>query len=123
MKCYENEYLYILKEESSIPWVKIFTQKPYKELSDCDEKTREILFKVMLIVETTMRSYYKPTKINIALFGNYVPHVHVHIMARFEQDSHFPESMWGLKQRDATLCLPNFETFLTHLRENLDTSL
>ena len=123
MKLYENEYLYILKEESSIPWVKIFTQKPYKELSDCDEKTREMLFKVMLIVEITMRSYYNPTKINIALFGNYVPHVHAHIMARFEQDSHFPESMWGLKQRDATLCLPNFETFVTHLRENLDTSL
>ena len=123
MKCYENEYLYILKEEATIPWVKIFTQKPYKELSDCDEVTREMLFKVMLIVEITMRSYYNPTKINIALFGNYVPHVHVHIMARFEQDSHFPESMWGLKQRDATLCLPNFETFVTHLRENLDTSL
>lgn len=123
MKLYENEYLYILKEESSIPWVKIFTQKPYKELSDCDEKTREMLFKVMLIVEITMRSYYNPTKINIALFGNYVPHVHVHIMARFEQDSHFPESMWGLKQRDAMLCLPDFETFVTHLRENLDTSL
>ena len=123
MKLYENEYLYILKEESSIPWVKIFTQKPYKELSDCDEVTRDMLLKTMLIVETTMRTYYNPTKINIALFGNYLPHVHVHVMARFEQDTHFPESMWGVKQRESELCLPDFETFITHLKENLATSL
>lgn len=123
MKCYENQYLYILKEESTIPWVKIFTQKPYKELSDCDDATREMLLKTMLIVEKTMLSYYHPTKINIALFGNYVPHVHIHVMARFEQDSHYPESMWGVKQRETELCLPNFETFVTHLRENLAKSL
>lgn len=123
MKCYENEYLYIQKEEATIPWVKIFTQHPYKELSDCDEKTRDLLLKTMLIVEKTMLSYYRPTKINIALFGNYVPHVHIHVMARFEEDSHYPESMWGIKQRESHLCLPDFETFTTLLRENLAVSL
>lgn len=119
-KLYENSYFYILKEASNIPWVKIFTQKPYKELSDCDELTRENIFKAMLVVEECMRAYYNPTKINIALFGNYVPHVHIHVMARFEQDSHFPESMWGIKQRESLLSLPDFTLFVKLLREKLD---
>ena len=123
MKCYENEHLYILKEEASIPWVKIFSRTPYKELSDCDELTRDMLLKTMLIVEKTMLAYYAPTKVNIALFGNYLPHVHIHVMARFENDSHFPESMWGIKQREASLCLPDFENFVTLLRQTLESSL
>ncbi len=118
-KLYENDSFYILRETSIIPWVKIFTQKPYKELSDCDETTQKAILKAMLIVEQTMRLYYNPKKINIAMFGNYVPHLHIHVMARFEDDSHFPESMWGIKQRDATLVLPSFDTFVTILQDKL----
>lgn len=118
-KLYANEYLYIEKENATIPWVKIFSQTPYKELSDCDEATREALLKTMLIVEETMKAYYTPTKINIAMFGNYVPHVHIHVMARFEADSHFPESMWGIKQRESTLNLPSFDEFVTILLKKL----
>ncbi len=118
-KLYENDYFYILKEESTIPWVKIFTTKPYKELSDCDEQTREAILKAMVIVEQEMLAYYQPEKINIALFGNYVPHVHIHVMARFKEDSHFPESMWGIKQREASLSLPDFGIFVTSLHKKL----
>ncbi len=117
---YENPYVYILKEEASIPWVKIFTKTPYKELSQCDEATREAILRAMLIVEKTMLAFYNPDKINIALFGNYVPHVHIHVMARYKEDSHFPESMWGVKQREGNIKLPNFEAFVGLLCENLD---
>jgi hypothetical protein len=36
-------------------------------------------------------SYFNADKINIASFGNLLPQVHWHIMARFETDSYFPE--------------------------------
>ena len=117
---YENPYVYILKEEASIPWVKIFTKTPYRELSQCDEATREAILRAMLIVEKTMLAFYNPDKINIALFGNYVPHVHIHVMARYKEDSHFPESMWGVKQREGSVKLPSFEAFVDLLCENLD---
>jgi len=118
-KLYENQYFYIEKENATIPWVKIFAQHPYKELSDCDSATQAAILKAMLIVEETMREYYNPKKINIAMFGNYVPHLHVHVMARFEEDSHFPESMWGVKQRETNLHLPKFEDFVTILQGKL----
>ena len=64
-----------------------------------------------------MIEYYNPDKINIASFGNYVPHVHFHIMARFKEDSFFPEPMWGKKQREANLDLPSFEIFIDELKK------
>lgn len=115
MKIYENELLYIEVEESEIPWLKIFTCKPYKELSDCDIKTRTAVLDAMLLIEKEMIKYYNPKKINIAMFGNYLPRLHCHIMARFEEDSYFPEPMWGKKQREANLNLPPFETFIENL--------
>ena len=118
-KLYENDSFYIERENALIPCVKIFTQKPYKELSDCDPVTQAALLKAMLIVEETMRFYYNPKKINIAMFGNYVPHLHIHIMARFVEDSHFPETMWGLKQRESHLNLPSFDNFVTILQDKL----
>ncbi|WP_442764548.1 HIT family protein [Sulfurospirillum cavolei] len=116
---YENDFFYLQRENASIPWVKIFSRHPYKELSDCDEKTRSVLLDAMLVVEKTMLDFYAPDKINIAMFGNYVPHLHIHVMARFQNDTHFPESMWGTQQREAQLSLPSFEAFVTVLRENL----
>ena len=66
-----------------------------------------------------MRKFYNPDKINIASFANYVPRVHFHIQARFKNDSFFPESMWGKKQRNADLNLPNFNEFCEILNANL----
>lgn len=119
MRIFENELIFIEKEKSEIPWVKIFTCKKIKELSQCDKATKLMLFEALDIVERTMLEFYKPKKINIALFGNYLPHLHIHVMARFEQDSYFPESMWGKKQREASLDLPLFELFASKLQKQL----
>ncbi|MDO5046124.1 HIT family protein [Campylobacter sp.] len=116
---YKDEFIFIEQEKSEIPWIKIFTNKPYVELSDCDEDTRNRLFKALLMAEKTMIEFYKPKKINIASFANYVARVHFHIMARFETDSFFPECMWGKKQREGRLNLPDFDEFCKILVKRL----
>ncbi len=115
MRIYEDKLIFIEVETSQIPWLKIFPIKKYKELSDCDEKTRKKLLDTMLLIESQMIKYYNPKKINIAMFGNYLPHLHIHVMARFEEDSYFPEPMWGKKQRESNLNLPSFKVFIDKL--------
>lgn len=105
---YENEFIKILIEPSEIPWLKIFTQKAYKEFSQCDMRSRLEIFQCLDIIEKEMLDYFEPEKINIASFGNYVPHVHFHIMARFKEDSFFPEPMWGKKQKRSTITFKRF---------------
>jgi diadenosine tetraphosphate (Ap4A) HIT family hydrolase len=116
---YENNIFYIEKELSSIPWVKIFPKTECKEFSDCDDTTKKILFDTMLKIEKVMLDFYRPDKINIAIFGNYLPKLHIHIMARFKNDTHFPEPMWGKKQRENELVLPDFDKFKEKLAEAL----
>ena len=119
MKIYENDLIYIETEESEIPWLKIFTQKPYKEFSQAPEDVKKEIWRSLDIIEREMLSFYRPDKINIASFGNYVPHLHFHIMARFENDSFFPEPMWGKKQRDGSYELKDFTSFINQLQQKL----
>ncbi|MDR0747287.1 MAG: HIT family protein [Helicobacteraceae bacterium] len=104
---FQTATFYIEWEDSAVPWLKIFTNEPYKELSLAPKEILDDLFRALLLIEREMIAYYKPAKINIASFGNYLPRLHFHIMARFEEDSHFPESMWGRKQREGGLKLPD----------------
>ena len=118
---YENETIKIEIEESEIPWLKIFTQIPYKEMSEVPTDIKLTIYTLLDVIEKEMLAYYRPKKINIASFGNYMPHVHWHIMARFEEDSYFPEPMWGKKQRDANLKLPNVDTFYQNVIKQIKT--
>jgi len=117
---YENETIKIDIEPSEIPWLKIFTQDAYKEMSEVPKDVRTEIYDLLDIIEKKMIVYYNPKKINIASFGNYMPHVHWHIMARFEEDSYYPEPMWGTKQRKASLALPSLEIFCEQLKDLLN---
>lgn len=111
MIIYEDTDIYIEKEESEIPWLKIFTKEPYKELGDMPKELRTRLWEVYDILENEMKRYYNPKKINMASFANMLPRVHIHVMARFEFDSYFPNPMWGERLREGNLKLPQEEEF------------
>ena len=114
---FKNDLIKIEIENSEIPWLKIFTNESIKEFSQCNDETKKEIWKYLDIIEKEMINYFNPDKINIASFGNYVPHVHFHIMARFKNDSFFPEPMWGKKQREANLNLPSFEEFYKNIKK------
>ena len=111
MIIYEDFSLWVEKEESEVPWLKIFTKEPYKELSNVPLGLRKKLWKTYDLIEYEMIHYYRPKKINMASFANRLPRVHIHVMARFEEDSYFPEPMWGEKQREGKVKLPPEEEF------------
>ena len=117
---FQTNLLKIEVEPSEIPWLKLFTKEAYKEMSEVPKVLRDEIYVLLDFIEKEMIAYFEPSKINIASFGNYMPHVHWHIMARFQEDSYFPEPMWGKKQRDAALNLPSFDLFYTQLIQKLN---
>ncbi len=119
MKIYSNSLIFIETHESEVPWLKIFTTIKRKEFSECTQEEKNAIWNTLDSIEKIMLEYYKPEKVNIASFGNMLPHVHWHIMARFKEDSYFPEPMWGPKQRTATLELASFEGFIQRVKERL----
>jgi diadenosine tetraphosphate (Ap4A) HIT family hydrolase len=107
----ELPLIYIETHESEVPWLKIFVRREVREFSDCTPEEKVAVWEALDIVEKTMLEYYRPEKINIASFGNMLPQVHWHIMARFREDSRFPEPMWGPVQRESRLDLPSSAPF------------
>jgi len=69
------------------------------EMTDLDPAARRHAMDVTLAVERVLRDMLQPDKMNLASLGNMVPHLHWHVVARFADDRHFPESIWGREQR------------------------
>jgi diadenosine tetraphosphate (Ap4A) HIT family hydrolase len=111
MPVYEDETIYVEIHESEIPWLKIFTQRTIREFSECSPEEKRAIWEALELIEREMLAVFRPEKINIAQFGNYLPHLHWHIMARFKEDSYFPEPMWGQKQRQGEYQLSGIEAF------------
>jgi len=69
------------------------------EMTDLKRAERDRMMHVVFGVEQVLRELYQPDKVNLASFGNQVPHLHWHVIARFRDDPHFPEPIWGSVQR------------------------
>lgn len=99
---WENKELRVIQVDDPLfpGYFRVIWNKHIAEMSDLTDDERQLLEKVLLTVEKVVREQMQPDKINWAQFGNMVPHLHWHIIARYRDDSHFPESIWGLKQRE-----------------------
>lgn len=99
---WKNKELRVIQVDDPLfpGYFRVIWNKHIAEMSDLIDDERQLLEKVLLTVEKVVREQMQPDKINWAQFGNMVPHLHWHIIARYRDDSHFPESIWGSKQRE-----------------------
>ena len=73
------------------------------EMTDLSEQEQTALMRAVFLVESVQRNILQPHKINLAAFGNVVPHLHWHIIPRWEDDLHFPAPVWAAApQHDAS---------------------
>jgi diadenosine tetraphosphate (Ap4A) HIT family hydrolase len=70
-----------------------------RELTDLDAATLARVIAAVCAVEEAQRAVLAPEKINLASFGNQVPHLHWHVIPRDRDDAHFPQPIWGERQR------------------------
>ncbi|MFG6456847.1 HIT family protein [Roseateles sp. BYS96W] len=70
------------------------------EFSDLSAPERHACMDAVTAIEQVLRARLAPTKVNLATLGNVVPHLHWHVIARFDWDSHFPAPVWAAPQRD-----------------------
>ena len=87
-------------DEGGFPaFYRLIWQRHVAELSDLAAAERHLCVDALVALEQAMRAHLHPTKINIASLGNLVPHLHWHVIARFDWDSHFPAPVWAAAQR------------------------
>lgn len=71
-----------------------------KEFSELLAPERQRCMDLVCAVERVLIEQLNPRKVNLAALGNQVAHLHWHVVARFAWDGHFPQPVWGAKQRE-----------------------
>ena len=94
----------IRAQEAGFPaFYRIVWNAHVAEFSDLTRAEREHCMQAVTLVEQVLRQQLVPTKINLATLGNMVAHLHWHVIARFDWDSHFPAPVWASAQRPRAL--------------------
>jgi len=89
----------LLNDEDYPAYCRVELLDHIKEMTDLAPQDRARMMKVVFAVETALREALNPDKINLASLGNKTPHIHWHVIPRFEHDKHFPNSHWGEAMR------------------------
>lgn len=100
---WQNELLRVVRvNDPDYPgFCRVILNRHEAEMTDLSASERQQLMDTVFSVERVLRTVLQPTKINLASFGNMVPHVHWHVIPRYANDVHFPNPVWGARQRDA----------------------
>jgi diadenosine tetraphosphate (Ap4A) HIT family hydrolase len=98
---FRNEDLRIIQaDEVGFPaFYRVVWNRHVAEFSDLSASERAICMNAVVLVEQVLREQLQPSKINLAALGNKVAHLHWHVIARFEWDSHFPAPVWAAPER------------------------
>ena len=98
---WQGEKLRLIRaDEAGFPaFYRIVWNTHVAEFSDLSAAQRQHCMVAVALVEQVLRQQLQPTKINLATLGNVVPHLHWHIIARYDWDSHFPAPVWASAQR------------------------
>ncbi|MBF0380743.1 MAG: HIT domain-containing protein [Magnetococcales bacterium] len=86
----------LLMNDKQYPWLILVPDRP--DLKDFDDiKNVDIphVHSEMKKAAEVLRTLFKPTKINVASLGNMVPQLHIHVIARFNNDPAWPNPIWG----------------------------
>lgn len=90
----------VVADEAFAGFCRVIWNAHVREMTDLSNSDRSHLMDVVFAVESALRALLRPHKINLASLGNQVPHLHWHVVPRSISDSHFPEPVWGVRQRD-----------------------
>ena len=91
----------IRAEDGDFPaYYRVIARHHVGEFSALLAPERQRCMDLVCAIERVLIDCLRPTKVNLAALGNMVPHLHWHVIARFDWDSHFPQAVWGPRQRE-----------------------
>ena len=95
-----SDFRVVLINDHSYPgYCRVESILHIKEMTDLSNIKRHELMGIVFVVESILRENLIPDKINLATLGNITPHLHWHIIPRYKNDNHFPESIWSNSKR------------------------
>lgn len=85
----------LLHNNATYPWLILVPQQVHvSEMHELSTEDQIQLSKEISLVSKHLQVYTLANKMNIAAFGNQVPQLHIHIIARHHSDPAWPQPVW-----------------------------
>ncbi|MGQ5522865.1 HIT family protein [Chitinimonas sp. PSY-7] len=113
-------YRVVMVDEPGYPgFCRVILNQHVAEMTELSINERNSLMNAVWAVEEVLRVEMKPQKVNLASLGNVVPHLHWHVIPRWQDDPHFPSPIWAAAVRES---IPR-TTDLNRLKASLASKL
>jgi diadenosine tetraphosphate (Ap4A) HIT family hydrolase len=84
-----------LKDDARFHWLLLVPRRAgIVELTDLAGEDQARLGAELLAAVRLVQEVARPDKVNLAMLGNVVPQMHVHVVARFASDPAWPDPIW-----------------------------
>ena len=85
----------LLENEKHYPWLLLVPRQPnVSRIMDLSSSDQLQLIKELDFVQRILWEEFQPTQLNVAAIGNKTPQLHIHVIARYENDPAWPHTVW-----------------------------
>lgn len=85
----------LLEDNRHYPWLFLVPRRmDISRIMDLSSEDQLQLLKELDFVQNMMWKEFTPTQLNVAAIGNKTPQLHIHVIARFEHDPAWPNTVW-----------------------------
>ena len=89
-----------LFNNEKFPWIILIPKrKGITDITDLKSRDQKILMQEIVFCSKIMKKVFKSKKLNVEKIGNVVPQLHIHIIARYNNDVSWPLSVWVVKAK------------------------
>ena len=87
-----------LIDNTKFPWIILIPKrKDVTDITELNSKDQLLLVKEIVYCSKLMKKIFRTSKLNVEKIGNIIPQLHIHIIARYRNDSSWPLSVWVVK--------------------------
>ena len=87
----------LLMNDRRYPWLILVPRyNDLSEIHDLRDKDQSTLISEVTAATRALEKLFQPKKINVAALGNMVSQLHIHVIARFEENEAWPNPVWGI---------------------------
>ena len=88
---------FLLMNDRRYPWLILVPRySGLSEIHDLSDKDQSTLISEVTSATRALEKLFQPKKINVASLGNMVSQLHIHVIARLEEDEAWPNPVWGI---------------------------
>ena len=90
----------LLEDNHHYPWLFLVPRQPnISRIMDLSAPAQLQLLQELDLVQKVMWEEFQPTQLNVAAIGNKTPQLHIHVIARYDTDPAWPNTVWDHPSR------------------------